>query len=97
MERRNYLIMLFDYYGELLNDKQKEYFSYYYFDNLSLGEISEILNISRNAIHKVLKNIENILIEYEEKLKIYQKTIKIENIIKNTEQEKEILEILRGE
>ena len=55
MKDRDYVIVLYDYYGELFNDKQKEYFEYYYFDNLSLQEISENLNISRNAIHKSLR------------------------------------------
>ena len=52
MEERNYLIILYDYYGELLTDKQRMYFEDYYFNNLSLGEISENDGYSRNAIHK---------------------------------------------
>ena len=51
MDKRNYLIILYDFYGELLNDKQKECFEDYYFNNLSLGEISENMNLSRNAIY----------------------------------------------
>ena len=60
MDERNNLIILYDYYGGLLSDKQKEYFEQYYFENLSLSEMAENLNISRNAIHKVLKNIAKI-------------------------------------
>ncbi|UKI27608.1 MAG: hypothetical protein L6V91_03120 [Bacilli bacterium] len=41
MNEREYLIILYDFYGELLSDKQREYFEDYYFNNLSLGEISE--------------------------------------------------------
>ena len=51
MEKREYLIILYDFYSELLSDKQKEHFEDYYFNNLSLGEISENENVSRNAIH----------------------------------------------
>ena len=58
MEKEIYYNNLFDYYGELLNEKQQEYFKYYYFDNLSLSEIADNLNLSRNAIHKQLKQIE---------------------------------------
>ena len=58
MDKRNYLIILYDFYGELLNDKQKECFEDYYFNNLSLGEISENYDISRNAIHKTLKQMQ---------------------------------------
>ena len=73
MEDRIYLIDLYDIYGELLDDKKKEYFESYYFDNLSLGEISENLDVSRNAVHKQLKVVEDKLKFYEEKLGLYKK------------------------
>ena len=82
MEKRDYLIILYDFYGELLNEKQTLYFEEYYFNNLSLGEISENLNISRNAIHKCLVGVEEKLTLFEEKLKLYEKTNKIRDIIK---------------
>lgn len=97
MEERDLLIILYDYYENLLSDKQKEYFSLYYFDNLSLSEISENLSVSRNAIHKSLKSIENLLLDYEDKLKIYFKTKKIEEIIKGSKVEDKVLEVLRSE
>ncbi len=97
MEERDLLIILYDYYENLLSDKQKEYFSLYYFDNLSLSEISENLSVSRNAIHKSLKSIESLLLDYEDKLKIYDKTKKIEEIIKGSKVEDKVLEILRSE
>lgn len=97
MEKRDLLIILYDYYESLLNDKQKKYFSFYYFDNLSLSEISENLGVSRNAIHKSLKTIENLLLDYEDKLKMYYKTKKIEEIIKGSLVEDKILEVLRSE
>ena len=85
MEERIYLIDLYDIYEELLNDKQKEYFKYYYFDNLSLGEISEILEVSRNAVHKNIKLVESKLKEYESKLELYNKNKKLKEItIKHT-------------
>ena len=97
MEERDLLIILYDYYENLLSDKQKEYFSLYYFDNLSLSEISENLSVSRNAIHKSLKSIESLLLDYEDKLKIYDKTKKIEEIIKGSKVEDKVLEVLRSE
>ena len=81
METRDYLIILYDYYSELLNDDNKKYFEDYYFDNLSLGEIAENNNISRNAIHKHIKSTENKLLFYEEKLKLYEKDLKIKEVI----------------
>ena len=83
MDNQVLLSILYDYYGELLTDKQKNYFKDYYFDNLTLSEISENYNISRNAIHKSLKEIEEKLMYYEEKLKLYEKNIKIKKIIAN--------------
>ena len=73
MENRDYIIMLYDFYGGLFNDKQREYFEEYYFNNLSLGEIGEKLGVSRNAVHKVIQGVEEKLGFYEEKLGLYQK------------------------
>ena len=83
MENRDYLIILYDYYGELLSDKQRECFEDYYFNNLSLGEISENNGYSRNAIHKNIKTAEEKLYFYEEKLELYKKKKLIEDIIKD--------------
>ncbi len=88
MEKRDYFIILYDYYSELFTDKQKKYFEDYYFNNLSLGEISDNINISRNAVHKVIKNVEDKLLFYEDKLKIYNKSVLIKKIISNIEDEK---------
>lgn len=88
MNKRDYLIILYDYYSELLNEKQRNYFEDYYFNNLSLGEISINIKVSRNAIHKVLKNVEEKLLLYEEKLQLYKKTEKIKEIISMTKEEK---------
>jgi len=52
-----YYVNLFDYYGDLFTDKQKEYFIDYYFNNLTLQEIAENNNVSRNAVHKNIKDI----------------------------------------
>lgn len=87
MEEYNYLIILYDYYGELLTDKQRKYFEDYYFKNLSLGEISENELLSRNAIHKNIKSAEEKLYFYEEKLGLYQKKKVVEDLIKNISNE----------
>ena len=85
MDDREYLIILYDYYGELLNDIQREYFEEYYFDNLSLAEISENDGKSRNAIHKCIKSSCNKLYEFEDKLRLYEKKKKLDNIIDKIE------------
>ncbi len=87
MEEQLYLTHLYDYYKELLTEKQKNYFEEYYFNNLSLSEISENYGVSRNAVHKQLKEIENKLMEYEEKLNLYSKAEKIKKILVNIDEE----------
>ncbi len=64
---------LYDLYGELLTDKQKAYFTYYYFDDYSLAEIAKIMDVSRNAVHEQLKSVLEMLQYYEEKLSILKK------------------------
>ena len=81
MDSRIYLIDLYDIYGELLDDKKKEYFESYYFSNLSLGEISENLDVSRNAVHKQLKAVEDKLKFYEEKLCLYEKRKELKEVM----------------
>lgn len=83
MDNREYLIVLYDYYQELLTPNQQEIFELYYFDNLSLSEIANNLSKSRNAIHKSLKSITSKLSEYENKLKLYQKYQQIEKLLAN--------------
>ena len=87
MENQIYLITLFDYYGELLTDKQKQYFKDYYFDNLSLGEMRENYQVSRNAIHKAIKETCEKLNFYEEKLKLYDKKKKLEKLISSLDED----------
>lgn len=88
MENRDYLIILYDYYGELLNEDNKKYFEDYYFDNLSLSEIAENSDISRNAVHKHIKSTESKLIFYEEKLKLHEKDKKIKAVIRKIDDNK---------
>ena len=94
MNERDYIIMLYDFYGELFNEKQKQYFEDYYFHNLSLGEISNNLGVSRNAIHKVLQGVEEKLKFYEEKLELFRKNQMICDIIE-LEKDSEIQRMLK--
>lgn len=94
MEERIYLINLYDIYSDLLSDKKCEYFEYYYFDNLSLGEIAENNNVSRNAIHKHIKSTEEKLCFYESKLKLYEKDNILRDKLKEIDNE-EVKKIIR--
>lgn len=81
MDKNTHITILYDIYGKLLSDKQRSYFEAYYFDNLSLSEISENLNVTRSAIQKQIKSITNQLNKYEEVLKLDYKNNKINKLI----------------
>ena len=81
MNDRDLIIILFDYYGELLSEGQKNYFIDYYFNNLSLAEIAENFNVSRNAVSKELKLSVEKLNNYEEKLKLYSRDKKLRRLV----------------
>ena len=81
MEEEIYISTLYDYYGDLLTDKQKEYFEDYYFSNLSLQEIADLNNVSRNAVHKTIITIVDKLKFYEEKLNLYKNRIEINKLL----------------
>ena len=87
MQELFYYTMLYDIYGSLLTDKQKIYFEEYYFNNLSLSELATRYNISRNAIHKQLKETINKLENYEEKLNIVKKNKMLEELLANISDE----------
>ncbi|MBQ9071734.1 MAG: hypothetical protein IJY25_01065 [Bacilli bacterium] len=78
-----YYVELFDYYGELFTDKQKEYFMDYYFNNLTLQEIADNNKVSKNAVHKNIKDIVQKLDYYESKLNLNSNRKKIEELIKD--------------
>lgn len=95
MEEVVYYNDLFDCYGELLTDKQREYFIDYYQNNLSLSEMAINYDVSRNAIHKQLKKIIEILENYEVKLAIISRNNKIMDLIKSLNDDKLLSEIER--
>ena len=64
---------LIDLYGMLLTNNQLNILELYYMEDLSLKEISEELNVSRNAVHDSLKRSLASLEDYEEKLKLLEK------------------------
>jgi predicted DNA-binding protein YlxM (UPF0122 family) len=61
------MTLLLDYYGELLTEKQRTCFDLYYNQDLSLGEIGQILGISRQGVHDNLSRAESLLRNMEEK------------------------------
>ena len=64
------LTKLFDIYESLLTDREKEIFKYYYYEDLSLSEIGENLNITRTGVFNTLKKVEEKLTQFEASLKL---------------------------
>ena len=61
------IVLLYDYYGDLLTQRQKECFEMRYYQDLSLGEIGEELGISRQGVHDNLSRTEALLRNMEQK------------------------------
>ena len=73
LEKTNRVNILFDFYGQLLKDRQKQFLEMYYRDDLTLSEIAELMDVSRQAVFDQLKRTENVLENYEEKLQLLAK------------------------
>lgn len=59
--------VLFDYYGALLSDRQRDCYDLYYNEDLSLSEIAELKGISRQGVWDMIRHAETKLVEFEEK------------------------------
>lgn len=73
MEPKVQQAYLYDFYGELLNEHQRRIFEAFVFDDLSLGEIAEEQDTSRQAVHDLVKRAVKKLEEYENKLHLMER------------------------
>ena len=64
------IVLLSDFYGNLLTDKQQEFLKLHYEADLSYGEIAERFGLTRQAVHDSVKSAEIVLERYEEKLEL---------------------------
>lgn len=87
LEKKQRVNLLMDCYLDLLTDKQQNYLTLYYAEDLSLAEIAEDLDVSRNAVYDNLKRAVHLLEEYEDKLHLLQKHEKRMKLIQQIEQE----------
>lgn len=76
MEKLLNITMMFDYYGKLLTKREYDVIDKYYNEDLSLNEIAQICDISKQAVSDSLKRAENKLYEYEQKLGLIEKSKK---------------------
>ena len=81
MEENVRMSLLCQTYGKLLTEKQYTFLDDYYNNDLSLSEIAENNNITRQAVRDILKKGEHKLLEYEQKLGFMEKTLQQEQVI----------------
>ena len=81
MEEKVKIGILWEFYGKLLTKKQFEFMDDYYNSDLSLSEIAQNNNITRQAVRDIIKKGEKKLFEYEEKLGFMKRTLNQEKKI----------------
>ncbi|MBP3272339.1 MAG: putative DNA-binding protein [Ruminococcus sp.] len=70
IDKNLHMGILLDIYGELLTERQYEMMSMYFHDDLSLSEIAEQYDISRQGVHDAIKRGEESLVNYDSVLKL---------------------------
>ncbi len=95
MNERERIILIYDTYESLLTEKQRRYFEEYYFDDLSITEIALNHQVSRNAVFDQIKRTTRLLLSYESKIKLVEKTEKIETLEEEKFSKEEILKIMK--
>ena len=92
------MTMLYDFFGDLLTEKQRYYFDLYYNDDLSLSEIAEQADISRQGVRDIIMRAEHILKDYESKTGIVSRFLKMQSDISSIENDlRHIIDISQGE
>ena len=72
------MALLYDFYGDMLTDRQKEFYDLYYNEDLSLAEIAENYGITRQGVRDVIVRAEAILAELEDKTGIIKRFHKMQ-------------------
>ena len=71
------MALLYDFYGDMLTDRQKEFYDLYYNEDLSLAEIAENYGITRQGVRDVIVRAEGILTELEDKTGIVRRFLRM--------------------
>lgn len=86
MEKNIMIGILFEYYRDLLTEKQSDSIEMYYLEDLSITEIAENLGVSKQSISENLKRSEKALFEFEEKLGMYRRFTEIGEYIEKIDE-----------
>ncbi|MEW6082940.1 MAG: YlxM family DNA-binding protein [Bacillota bacterium] len=85
MDRRWWISLLGDLYGELLTDKQRLFFRLHHDEDLSMGEIALQHGVSRPAVHRAVKRAEGLLLDYERKMGLGARLVRDRQILSDLE------------
>ena len=83
--------LLYDFYGALLTDKQREVMELYHEENYSIVEIADELGVTKQAIHENLRKSEKILRSYEEKLGLMKSLLETRELIEAIDKKIDVL------
>lgn len=81
MEKKVWQTYLYDFYGELLTERQKSVYEDFVLNDYSLGEIAEERGISRQGVHDLVKRCDKRLLEYEGRLHLLERFLSIKGKI----------------
>ena len=73
MEKIDRQVFLYDFYGELLTEHQRQVYEDAVLNDMSLGEIAGELSISRQGVHDLIRRCDKLLEGYEEKLHLFER------------------------
>lgn len=77
--------LLYDFYGELLTEHQRQIYEDVVFNDMSLSEIAEEQGISRQGVHDLVRRCDRALLGYEEKLHLMEKFLRIKETVAEIE------------
>lgn len=83
--------MLYDFYGELLTEHQRNVYEAVVYEDMSLGEIAQEQGISRQGVHDLIKRCDKILQDYENKLHLAERFARAKKKISEIEHLTELL------
>lgn len=78
--------LLYDFYGELLTEHQRQIYEGIVYENLSLGEIAAEQGISRQGVHDIVKRCDKALMEYESRLRLVARFMKMKEQIREIDE-----------
>lgn len=87
--------LLYDFYGDLLTEHQRQIYEDAVYNDMSLSELASVYGISRQGVHDLLKRCDKSLLDYESKLHLLERFTKIKQLVHEMNETQD-LEVIRG-